>query len=303
MQKIEGIVVFMLALGWGCSAGQTAGTEDTGMAEIALAAPPADVTCLRIKLDGARSVDQRFDLPPDRSSTFLLTGLPLGVDTFTGFAYAMACNAVDTASVPTWLSDPVPVTIRAGIVADVSLVLHRNTGRARVSVGFDSDGGTDEQESGVSDGNVEVPPFVVTTTCPVTIDSTLVAGSTIDDVSEHQSPVPAVPVGAFADCPVLRTFARPIATIMLSILKGSTVDDTGYVGAMRVTAEHQGCNGPHEEVLETVDVTSQVTVNGSSATFLLRAQETCCCFTGWGYQTNPGSLPGAKMHWQVTLQD
>ena len=140
-------------------------------------------------------------------------------------------------------------------------------------------------------------------TCPVAIDSTVTGGSLIDDVSEHQTAVPAVPVGDFADCPVVRTFARPITMIKLTLLRGSTVDDTGYLGSMRVTAEHQGCTGPHEEVLQDIDVTSQVTVDGSSAAFLLRAQETCCCFTGWGYQTNPGSLAGAKMHWQVTLQE
>jgi hypothetical protein len=55
-------------------------------------------------------------------------------------------------------------------------------------------------------------------------------------------------------------------------------------------------------VVAPVDVTSQVTVSGNTASFVLRAQENCCCFTGWGSATEFGRQ-NAKFHWEVTFDD
>jgi WD40 repeat protein len=115
------------------------GSEPVGIAMVSLAEPPADVLCLRITVTGTKSADRRFTLTEGQNSTFYLQRLPLGMDTFTGFAYSIACSAVSNASGPSWVSSPTPVTISATMTASVRLVLHRNTGGANVAVDFGDD--------------------------------------------------------------------------------------------------------------------------------------------------------------------
>lgn len=281
-----------LALGLmaGCTSGDPPPSDDlSGAATLALANAPSDVSCIRVTVVGSRTVVRSFDPATIQGGDqpLLLSGLPLGPCSFSADAFPVACAGIGEAA-PTWASDSVSVTLERGIRAEVSLKLRRVEGQASVSIGFEDD------------GSDTPPPFLFTTACPVTIDSTAATAATFDDVTEHQTNVTAVEVGAFADCPVQRTFARPIASLKVSILQGSTVDDTGYVGDLLVTGEHQDCSGPPDFVVETVDVTSQVTVLGSQASLVLRALETCCCYTGWGYLNE---MQGARLRWEVTLAD
>jgi hypothetical protein len=124
-------------------------------------------------------------------------------------------------------------------------------------------------------------------------------GATIDDFTEHTYSVRAGPRGTSADLPVSRTFARPIQSLKVTIVDGQA-DDIGFVGSLQVTDTPSPCSRVGA-VVAPVDVTSQVTISGATASLLLRAQEGCCCSTGWGQATQTGRR-NAQLHWEVTLR-
>ena len=143
--------------------------ESTGSARLSLTNAPADAPCLQITVAGTRTVVDSFPITPGESTTFLLRGLPLGGDQFSGAAYPTSCDAVTTSSVANWVSDPVAASLAAGIVVDVTLVMHRN-GRANVSIDFqdDPDAGTGPADGGhpadaVADAAACSPEAVVAT--------------------------------------------------------------------------------------------------------------------------------------------
>lgn len=120
----------------------------------------------------------------------------------------------------------------------------------------------------------------------------------IDDFTEHTYSVRSSGIGTFADRLVERTFDEPISEICVTIVAGDA-DDIGYVGALQVTNTPARCAGVGR-VQEPVDVTDEVTVEGDRASLLLRAEENCCCVTGWGSATQ-GDRLDARLHWQVSL--
>jgi hypothetical protein len=123
-----------------CSGGGGAEDGDVGSASIAVTSAPADVTCIRLTVTGTRTVVRLLDVTPGQSTVFTLTGLPIGADTFDAEAFDVACGALTTMSVPTWLSDPVQATLASGAVTTVPLSLHRN-GIGSVSIDFSDDAG------------------------------------------------------------------------------------------------------------------------------------------------------------------
>jgi hypothetical protein len=137
-----------------------------------------------------------------------------------------------------------------------------------------------------------------TTDCPAFIDSSSITSPTIDDFTEHTYAVPASGTGTFADCTVTRQFAKPITSFKLFIVSGRA-DDIGFVGSKLVTDIKTACRDIGT-VQGRTDVTDQVTISGNSATFSLRAQENCCCSTGWGSATEAGR-PNARFEWQVSF--
>jgi hypothetical protein len=130
------------------------------------------------------------------------------------------------------------------------------------------------------------------------IDSTGLPGPIIDDETTHTYSVRAGGIGTFADHTIVRRFSAPIQDLRLTIVDGRA-DDIGYVGSLLVTNTVPSCAGV-SSVVAPVDVTSQVTVNGDEATLTLRAQENCCCVTGWGSATQ-SDRADARLHWEVTL--
>ncbi len=126
------------------------------------------------------------------------------------------------------------------------------------------------------------------------------AQTVINDFTEYTYSVPAGPIGSFADFPVTRTFDQPIASLKLFIVSGDA-DDIGYVGSTLVTSIVPMCAGIGS-VTSIQEVTNQVTISGNTASFLLRAQENCCCVTGWGSATQAGRA-NARFQWMVTLAD
>jgi|GEM_PF-2528536 len=134
-------------------------------------------------------------------------------------------------------------------------------------------------------------------TTPEIIDSTGIAGP-IDDYTTHTYSVRAGGRGSFADRMIVRRFAQPVKSLKLTIVAGQA-DDIGYVGSRLVTNARGYCEGLGS-VQSPVDVTDQVTIDGNQASFLLRAQENCCCVTGWGSATQYDRTD-AKFHWEVTF--
>jgi hypothetical protein len=131
--------------------------QATGVATVTLKQTPSDVNCLRLRVEGRFYVERYFDVVPGQDTILTLSKLPIGDDTFTGHAYAESCGDVVASSEPTWRSDPVTVTLTAGHVAKVSLLMYRSSGNAEVSIDFEDydanlpeDGGT--QDSGAQDG-------------------------------------------------------------------------------------------------------------------------------------------------------
>jgi len=109
-----------------------------GTATFNLVNAPADALCLRVVVTGSRTVTRLFDLMPGQTTMFTLNGLPLGNDTFTESAFNIGCGMVTDASIATWLSDPTPATLQAGVAANVTVVLRRN-GTANVTSDFQDD--------------------------------------------------------------------------------------------------------------------------------------------------------------------
>jgi len=146
-----------------------------------------------------------------------------------------------------------------------------------------------------------VDPVRVYHGSPQSVDSTSTFTNIIDDFTEHTYSAQAGPVGSFADCHLTRTFAAPVKSVKLTLVSG-TADDIGYVGNILVTPN--SLNTPHCSTLGyvsiPVNVSSEVSIRANTATLTLRAQENCCCVTGWGEETDAGRA-NAKLHWQVEL--
>lgn len=131
-----------------CALSTDVSRDEVGMATVALMRVPSDVSCVRLRVQGVFTVERRFDVEAGDDTVLALTRLPLGDDTFRGYAYAERCDALRRSSTPTWLTDPVVVRLFAGRVAAVTLVMRRNS-RADVTVDFE-----DEPDASVTDGSV-----------------------------------------------------------------------------------------------------------------------------------------------------
>ena len=126
----------------------------------------------------------------------------------------------------------------------------------------------------------------------------LSAQEPVIDWTEYTYSAGAGGIGSFANYPVTRTFDQEIASLRLFIIAGQA-DDIGYVGSKLVTTVSGVC-GPLGTVTSRQEVTDQVTVSGNTASFVLRAQENCCCVTGWGSATQ-SDRTDARFEWQVTF--
>ena len=114
---------------------------------LAIGGVPTDVNCIRIGATGAgRTVVRELSVMPGSTVNEAFAGLPVGTVTFLAEAFAGTCEAVTRATIPSWVSDSIPVNISLGRIASVDLVLRRN-GRAKVSIGFEEGG-----DGGAGDG-------------------------------------------------------------------------------------------------------------------------------------------------------
>jgi hypothetical protein len=103
-------------------------TEHVALARIALGSAPRDVACLELVAAGQRTVTRWIDVARAESVGIVtLQGLPLGAVTFSAQAFQWSC-ATAGQSTPTWISDPVTVTLSSDAVVQVNLRLVRNHG-------------------------------------------------------------------------------------------------------------------------------------------------------------------------------
>jgi hypothetical protein len=108
---------------------------------------PEDVACLHITATGSsRDMERDLDVTAGQSVVESFSGLPIGAVVFQAAAYSQACDKVTKTTVPSWVSEDVPVTVSLTHSTSVSLTLYRN-GRAKVTVGFDP-----EVDAGSPDG-------------------------------------------------------------------------------------------------------------------------------------------------------
>lgn len=140
------------------------------------------------------------------------------------------------------------------------------------------------------------------TFCPVVVTNADPDSLVYDDYSAHTYTQGSQGIGTWADCPITRSFNRPIQSIHVSVVDGQA-DDIGYVGLKLVTSTPSRCAGVGA-VFGEVDVTDQLTLSpdNKSVSLLLRAQENCCCRTGWGSATQ-ADRHDARLHWVVQLAE
>jgi hypothetical protein len=126
-----------------------------GVATASLGTVPTGVYCVEITVaDSAHAISQRFDVMPGTPALLEITGIPIGVETFSGAAFPASCVA--TGVQPTWLADPVTVFVPSGYPAQVNLRM-RKVGSAEVGIDWGDDGGVDGGPvdlSGPTDGGV-----------------------------------------------------------------------------------------------------------------------------------------------------
>jgi virginiamycin B lyase len=81
------------------------------------------------------AVVRQITLVPQQPTVFTLTGLPVGVVTFTQQVYTVACSAVVSGTTPaTWITDPVTVTLAAGGPVDLQFALRRVDAGGQVTI-------------------------------------------------------------------------------------------------------------------------------------------------------------------------
>lgn len=129
-------LAFLLSVG--CDQGPGAKpASETEQVQLMIENVPPEVACLRLSASGAsREVVRDLEVTEGQNVIEPMSGLPVGKVIFQAQAFAQACDSVSKSTVPSWVSDEVPVNVSLSSSKSVSLTLYRN-GRAKVTVGFD----------------------------------------------------------------------------------------------------------------------------------------------------------------------
>jgi uncharacterized membrane protein YgcG len=150
---------------FGCAkTGDNADVEGpVGSARFSVQTVPTDVSCISVTADGSRDRTQLFDATPNQSAEFTMPALPAGSVTFTAEAFPVKCSKVSSATLPTWVSDPVTADITPGGVTSVKLIMRPvgSAGSGGTGGGAGSGGSGGAAGSG---GGTSLPPGVWDTT-------------------------------------------------------------------------------------------------------------------------------------------
>jgi len=120
-----------------CSATNDGSEDLVGNASLAITAVPSDVGCIRLTVTGARTVVTSVPVMTGQSSTFSLSGLPLGNDSFSGEGFGGACPPA-AGAVANWIGAPVAATVAVSPPVNVTIKMVRN-GQSNVGVDFQDD--------------------------------------------------------------------------------------------------------------------------------------------------------------------
>jgi streptogramin lyase len=132
------LAAFVAALA-GCE-GSLAPEEPVGRVTLALTAAPADVACLRVLVRstiGPQEALRRLTVLPGQSTTFTITGLPLGEVQLTTEGFSVACANIGATTAPTWVGDTRTLVLTPSFIPSVTVTMHR-PGSASVAVDFDT---------------------------------------------------------------------------------------------------------------------------------------------------------------------
>jgi hypothetical protein len=137
---------------------------DTGTLQLALTSAPGDASCLKVTIAGTRSTTKLIDLTPGMATTYTFKGLPIGIATITGDAFASSCAALASDAVPVYTTDA-PVTVRIDPVEVVKVVLKllRN-GRLSIDVDFEN----------------SIQPYLVPTAPGIIVKALFTAGDSVN---------------------------------------------------------------------------------------------------------------------------
>lgn len=115
------------ACGGETSAGSVDSSGDLGTVKFALTTAPTDARCAVITIapaGGGMTMRRQFPLVPDQPAVFDLNNLPTGMVTLSEQVFTVNCP-VAAGQTPTWASDPVTVTLTAGMPVNVMFALAR----------------------------------------------------------------------------------------------------------------------------------------------------------------------------------
>lgn len=119
---------------------QQAASKESGLV-IAAVTAPANTKCLVITETGSTNLTFQYNVSAEQSSTFNLSGLPEGNDTFSAAAYSAPCASISMAN-ETYVSDPVGISVSA-YPSTLTLYMRPISGATgTVSVNFPNPPGT-----------------------------------------------------------------------------------------------------------------------------------------------------------------
>jgi len=116
--------------------GSSAGGDDVSSIMLDLTSTPLDARCVVFTVTPAMgpAVVTKIDVLPGMASVADLSGLPTGMVTLSEQVFTQACAMVTSTTAPTWISDPVSLTLVAGTPVSVSLTVRRVDAGGQVMV-------------------------------------------------------------------------------------------------------------------------------------------------------------------------
>jgi virginiamycin B lyase len=118
--------------------GEIAIDEPPTAIRLDLSLAPAEARCgvFTARLGSDPPVNRTVGLGPGETTVAILAGLPVGVVTLTQDVFTVPCAMIPSRP-PTWVSDPVTVTLRPGTTVDVLFMLRRADAAGQVNARSD----------------------------------------------------------------------------------------------------------------------------------------------------------------------